>query len=115
MGVLSNIVVSIALAYTVFAAALPCTSYDLQEFQFAKVPDHYIVILKDGISISEFEAHQAWATNMLQSRLYQRENQHSWGIRYFYNFGTLTGYAGAFDGQTIEDVRRELAITVSRH
>jgi hypothetical protein len=70
------------------------------------VSDHYIVLLKDGLSSHEFEQHQHWATELHNNRRFRRDDNTLAGIQKKYRYGNITGYAGSFHQSTIEHVSR---------
>lgn len=70
------------------------------------VQDSYIVVLKNGISASEFAAHRAWANDLQSSALAKRGDTGHSGLKHTYNMGKLKGYSGTFDQQTIEEIKK---------
>ena len=97
--------------FALVAAAIPLGSATPLPSPAAIVPrggqvvsDHYIVLLKDGISSQEFEQHQQWATELHKNRLFRRDDSTLAGIQKKYRYGNITGYAGSFHQSTIEQV-----------
>lgn len=78
------------------AAALPVRSVE------GVVPGEYIITLKPGVVLEE---HLAWA-NDVHTRSTQRRESHS-GVSHQYAVQGFTGYAGAFDDVTIDQIRSD--------
>ena len=69
------------------------------------IPDSYIVVLKDGISHDKFEAHQQWAQALHSKRLVRRDDKNLTGVNQGFHFGGLFGYSGAFDDDTLSQIK----------
>lgn len=70
------------------------------------IPDSYVVVLKDGISPEDFEAHQTWAQNMHKTRLGRRDDENLNGIHQSFTLGNMCGYHGTFDEATLAQIRQ---------
>jgi len=65
----------------------------------------YIVMLKPETPDAEFRAHTSWAAGVC-SGVAKNGGSSTVGetLAHTYLFGTMKGYAGAFDNKTIEDI-----------
>ncbi|KAI5856884.1 subtilisin-related protease [Tricharina praecox] len=103
-------IIAVAAAILPFVAALPAPIAPLSTGDFtikagSIVQDNYIIILKDEVTATQFEEHKVWATSLHHRRLTRRDDTSLTGIKYNYHFGKLTGYSGAFDSVTIEEIK----------
>ncbi|KAG8164459.1 hypothetical protein KVR01_006377 [Diaporthe batatas] len=71
----------------------------------ASIPGKYIVTLKPGADIT---SHITWA-NGIQARNVRRQDAGS-GVTNQYAFNSFSGYAGAFDDATIEEIRNSAEV-----
>lgn len=69
------------------------------------IPDSYVVVLKDGISHKNFEAHQNWAQTKHERRLGRRDDTSIQGVHEAFKLGGLYGYHGTFDNDTLSEIR----------
>ena len=77
------------------------------------IEDSYIVVLKPGITDSEFSSHYSWAADLHSEAVVRRgAAAAAKGIKHTYNIGKgLKGYAGSFNKETIQEIasRAEVA------
>ena len=82
-----------------------------------EIPDSYIVVFKDHISPASAAAHQSWVqdlhvTSEVKRSELRKRNQFPFkndvfnGLKHTYDMAGLLGYAGHFDEEVIEQVRR---------
>lgn len=71
----------------------------------AAIPGKYIVTLKPGADVT---SHIMWA-NGIQARNVRRQDADS-GVTNEYAFNSFSGYAGAFDDATIEEIRNSAEV-----
>ncbi|KAI5803340.1 secreted serine protease [Peziza echinospora] len=76
------------------------------------IKDSYVVVLKDGVSRDQFEAHQKWAQEMHQSRLHRRDDIGLTGIQQSWDLNGLYGYTGAFDNSTLHEIKQSEDVDV---
>jgi len=105
--------IAVAAAILPFVAALPAPVAPLSSGDFTIkagtiVRDNYIVLLKEDVTETQFEEHKTWATSLHHRRLARRDDESLTGIKYNYHVGKLTGYSGAFDSSTIDEVNTPL-------
>lgn len=71
------------------------------------IPGQYIVVLKEDITTSDFQAHQDFVVNKFSASASKRDQVEARAESIFthtYNLGNLKGYAGRFDDATIEEI-----------
>jgi len=69
------------------------------------IPNSFIVVLKEDISQADFTAHTAFVENLHAEAIKKRSSSASLaGLGATYNLGTLKGYAGAFDQETVDQI-----------
>lgn len=107
MQFLTNIALAALAILPAFGSPVPATpkAGDI-------IPDSYIVVLNEGVSNAAFQSHQSWASGVSTASLRKRGLEvRAETFDYTYNFGTLKGYAGTFDKETIEEIasRAEVA------
>ncbi|KAH8144906.1 uncharacterized protein LAJ45_11112 [Morchella importuna] len=76
------------------------------------VPDSYIVVLNEGVSDAAFQAHTSWASSVNAASMKKRGLEpRAETFDYTYTLGSLKGYAGTFDKETIDQIatRSEVA------
>ncbi|WFD28553.1 cerevisin [Malassezia nana] len=75
----------------------------------APVPEHYMVVLKPGVSSSAFLAHRAAVSQLILAAGPQTtEEGTSFGFRHIYDMSThLQGYAGRFSPAMLEFIRAQ--------
>ncbi|KAI1500263.1 peptidase S8/S53 domain-containing protein [Biscogniauxia marginata] len=66
------------------------------------VPNKYIVTLKSGISVSDFEEHVNWARDIHSRSLTRRDTA---GIQQTYNIDDFSAYAAELDEATLELIK----------
>lgn len=70
------------------------------------ITGHYIVVMMEDITVSDFQAHRDFVVNKLRFVL-KRDRVEATAEATFthtYNLGKLKGYAGCFDDATIEEI-----------
>ena len=70
------------------------------------IPDSYVVLLKDGVSHEKFEAHQRWVQEKHESRLNRRDDSNLNGVHHGFTLGSLYGYYGTFDSDTLAEIKQ---------
>ncbi|EER23662.1 subtilisin-like serine protease [Coccidioides posadasii str. Silveira] len=69
------------------------------------IPNGYIVVMKEGTSTQDFDAHREWVASVHHERLARRGSTNVGGMRHTYNFNQgFMGYAGTFDEETIQEI-----------
>lgn len=63
----------------------------------------YIVVLHPNISTQAFSNHREWATRLHAKHNAKRDTQNK-GLGHLYDFGSLKGYSGTFDTETIREI-----------
>ncbi|KAI5917238.1 peptidase S8/S53 domain-containing protein [Camillea tinctor] len=66
------------------------------------VPNKYIITLKSGVSVSDFEAHVNWARDLHSRSLTRRDTA---GVQQTYNIDDFNAYAAELDEATLEAIK----------
>lgn len=91
-----------------------------------EIPDSYIVVFKKHVTGDKATAHHSWVQDVhfqsqtvrteLRKRDFPFEGTLFGGLKHTYNIaGGLLGYAGHFDDETIEQVRRHPDVSSYRY
>jgi len=81
------------------------------------IPDHYVVVFKDHVKAQDADDHHSWLQNVhteahtgrleLRKRSGEPEDIRTFaGLKHTYSIGGMLGYAGHFDEDTIDQVRK---------
>ncbi|KAL1953731.1 hypothetical protein VTO42DRAFT_2330 [Malbranchea cinnamomea] len=73
------------------------------------IPDTYIVVLKEGVSTQEFNAHKNWVNEIHRTNLTRRDLGFTGELKHSYDFGGhgLKGYSGKFDATAIQEIAND--------
>lgn len=102
MGLLRNIfLLSLSAAAAIDAAKILPVSAEADI-----IPDSYIIVMNDGISAEEFDAHKNWVADIYQQN---GRIQHS-GLERTFKVSGMQGYSGTFDSQTIDEISKRTSV-----
>ncbi|CBX96117.1 hypothetical protein IAQ61_001299 [Plenodomus lingam] len=94
------------LAAAATAAPFLAQAAPLAPRQENLIPDKYIVVLKPETDMASITAHHETVRAIHARNLARRTDEEaSAGIEREYQFGDFKGYAGAFDSQTVEELK----------
>ena len=65
----------------------------------------YIITLKEGIAYDKLSSHLNWVKDM-HARSLDRRDLSLVGLEKKFEIGNFSGYSGAFDAATIEEIRK---------
>lgn len=105
-----SLAVLAAALFPILGAAAPAQPVETPSSSVARggeiIPDSYVVVLKDGITHEEFESHQRWVQRRHESRLGRRDDANLNGVHKGFTLGSLYGYHGTFDSDTLAEIRQ---------
>ncbi|KAK2740928.1 Subtilisin-like protease 3 [Myotisia sp. PD_48] len=78
------------------------------------VADSYIVVLKDGVSTEDFNAHVAWVSNTHDANKIKRGGN-TMGMQRKYEINNWKGYNGFFDEETLEEILNNPKVKYVEH
>lgn len=77
------------------------------------IPNSYIVVMKDDLTSETFDNHRNWVSNIhTRGGISRRVRGTEHGVRRTYDFGSLKGYAGIFDEDTIQSIANTPDVTI---
>ena len=71
------------------------------------IPDSYIVVMKDEVSATAFEAHKNWLSETHRTNMTRRDMGFDGRVKHSYNFGRMKGYSGKFDQAAVDEIAND--------
>lgn len=71
------------------------------------VPDEYIVMMKDDVSVDAFASHKNWLAETHRTNMTRRDLGYNGDVKHSYDFGGLKGYSGKFDHSAMEEISND--------
>ena len=71
------------------------------------IPDSYIVVMKDEVSASAFEAHKNWLSETHRTNMTRRDLGFDGSVKHSYDFGRMKGYSGKFDRAAVDEISND--------
>ncbi|KAK0518915.1 proteinase B [Tilletia horrida] len=117
---ISAVTVALALSGTAWAAptidlftpgrlhysANPAPIHTLSHAQ--SIPDSYMVVLKKGVSTTDFLAHQSLIQNAVATAASHHGNKSAASLKHIYSFGSrMQGYSGTFSDDLLAYIRAQ--------
>ena len=109
---LSKVLVLVALISFAIGGTIPAAS---ETADADIIPGQYIVVMKDDLSTSDFEAHKDFVASKFSYASNVSEDSNSDSIIiHTYDLGNITGYAARLDGAAIQEVAARPEVCTSR-
>lgn len=67
------------------------------------IPNSYVVVMKDDVSVNDFESHVSWVSEAHTTNSKKRNSQTT-GVKFNYDIEGWRAYSGNFDEDTVEEI-----------